>query len=118
MYSVLNWLYVEQGIILERGVMVSVPLTLLCDKGCERKIREGENFLKLTTKYGHEEKEFDVNCFRISSTGNDSISAAHKIIYTLQSYDTPTNYASLDNQGTDACGGGTREDLGKIGGRK
>ena len=28
-------------------------------------------------------------------------------------YDTPTNFVVLDNQGTDAGGGGTREDLGK-----
>ena len=28
-------------------------------------------------------------------------------------YDTQTNFVVLDNQGTDAGGGGTREDLGK-----
>lgn len=48
----------------------------------------------------------------ISSTGNDSISAADNIHHSLQMYDAEDKLVGLASQGTDAGGGGTREDLG------
>ena len=90
------------SIILERIMMASVPLTLLRDKGHGSKFGEGSNFAKPSTKYGHEEKEVDATCIIISSTCNGSVFAAQNISYALQSYETPSNYATLDNQGTDA----------------
>ena len=78
-------------------MVVSVPVNLMWDKGDGRKVWEGENFVKLAAKYIQEEKEIDVNCTGISSKGNDSVSTANNISYTLQSYDTPTNYVALDN---------------------
>ena len=91
--------------------MARLPLTILADKGDDRNIREGANFVKLIVKYNHEE-EVDVTCIGISSTGNDSKSAAENIHHTLQLYDSKDQICLLDNQGTDAGGGGTREDLG------
>ena len=55
----------------------------------------------------------DVTCIGISSTGNDSKSAAQNIHHSLQLYDSENKPCLLDNQGTDADGGGTREDLGR-----
>ena len=69
--------------------------------------------MKLTNKYIHREKEIDINCIRISSTGNGSISAAQNISYLFQMYYTPTKFFFLDNQGTDAGGGVTQAYLGK-----
>ena len=100
------------AILLQRNLFASSPLTLMCDKGDGRKVREGANFVKLIGDYNREEKQVDITCIGISSTGNDSISAAQNIDYSLELYDTPSNRVTLDNQGTDAGGGGTREDLG------
>ena len=101
------------GILLQRDIFPSSPLTLMCDKGDGRKVREGANFVKLIRNFNREEKQVDITCIGISSTGNDSVSAAQNIDHSLQLYDTPTNRVTLDNQCTDAGGGGTREDLGR-----
>ena len=101
------------GILLQRDIFPSSPLTLMCDKGDGRKVREGANFVKLIGNFNREEKQVDITCIGISSTGNDSVSAAQNIDHSLQLYDTPTNRVTLDNQCTNVGGGGTREDLGR-----
>ena len=101
---------VVDSILLERNKMKNLPLTILADKGDGRKEREGTNFVKLVAKYCHETNEVDVTCIRISSTGNNSRSAAENIHHSLQLYDTEDNHCALDSQGTDAGGGGTRQE--------
>ena len=72
--------------------------------------------MKLTAKFSREEggvRGVDVTCIGISSTGNDSVSAAKNISHCLELYDTLTYRIMFDNQGTYADGGVTQEDLGK-----
>ena len=101
------------SILLERERMASLPITLLCDKGDGRKAREGANFVKLVAKYNHDTEEVELTCIGISSTGNDSRSAAENINHCLLMYDTENDKIFLVSQGTDAGGGATREDLGR-----
>ena len=93
--------------------MASLPLTLLCEKGDGRKAREGANFVKLVAKYNHDTEEVELTCIGISSTGNDSRSAAENINHCLLMYDTENDKIFLVSQGTDVGGGATREDLGR-----
>ena len=74
------------SILPERERMASLPITLLCDKGDGRKAREGANFVKLVAKYNHDTEEVELTCIGISSTGNDSRSAAENINHCLLMY--------------------------------
>ena len=100
-------------ILLEHDKMASLPLTVLGDKGDGRKKREGDNFAKLVGKYNHDDEEVYVTCIGISSTGNDSRGAAENTDHSLQLYNFPDHKNQFDSQGTDAGGGGTREDWGR-----
>ena len=93
--------------------MTKLPLAILCDKDDGRKKCEGFSFPKLVVKYCDKNKELDVTWIGISLTGNDSISAAESIHHSLQMYDAEDKLVSFACQGTDAGGGGTREDLGQ-----
>ena len=101
------------SILLERDKMASLPLTVLGDKGDGQKKCEGENFVKLVVKYNHDKEEVDVTCIGIGGSGNDSRSATESIDHSLANFDTISYRNKFDSQGTDAGGGGTREDLGR-----
>ena len=104
------------SIILERDLMLSAPLAILCDKRDGRKITEGDKFVKVTATFSREEggvRGVDITYICIFSTSNNPDSAAKNITHCLELYDTLTYIIVFDNQGTYASGEGTREDLGK-----
>ena len=82
--------------------MRKLPLAILCDKGDGRKKREGATFPKLVVRYCEKNKELHVTCIGISSTGNDSMSAAENIHHSLKMYDVEDKPVSFACQGTDA----------------
>ena len=53
------------GILLQRDIFPSSPLTLMCDKGDGRKVREGANFVDLIGNFNREEKHVDITCIQI-----------------------------------------------------
>ena len=69
--------------------------------------------MKLVGKFTHDKEEVDVTCIGIGGSGNDSRSAAESIDHSLEIFDTISHRNKFDSQGTDAGGGGTREELGR-----
>ena len=86
-------------------------LSLLADKGEGENKRNGASFVKLLARYDETRRRVKVTSIGIQSAGNTSIDAAEGIDHALKVYDYPDDSILLSNHGTDAGGGGTREDL-------
>ena len=85
---------------------------MLADKGEGENKRNGASFVKLLARYDETRSRVKVTSVGIQSAGNTSVKAAEGIDHALQVYDyADDSRVLLSNHGTDAGGGGTREDL-------
>ena len=100
------------SIILEKRAMRDMPLTIMADKGEGESKRDGASFVKLAASYDDEHGKVNVSFIGIQSAGNTSKDAAMGVDNALLLFDDVDRKQVLDNGGTDAGGGGTREDIG------
>ena len=96
---------------IEKKDMRPNALSLLADKGEGENKRNGASFVKLIARYDETRSRVKVTYVGVQSAGNTSIDAAEGIDHALQVYDCSDDRILLSNHGTDAGGGGTREDL-------
>ena len=98
-------------IYTERRDMKGLPLTLLADKGDGQSKRGTASFIKLAARMDESRNRVKVTCIGIQGAGDSSIDAATAIDHALKVYDYPDSRVLFSGHGTDAGGGGTREDL-------
>ena len=98
-------------IYTERRDMKGLPLTLLADKGDGESKRGTASLIKLVARMDELRNRVKVTCIGIQGAGDSSIDAATAIDHALKVYDYPDSRMLFSGHGTDAGGGGTREDL-------
>ena len=98
-------------IYTERRDMKGLPLTLLADKGDGDSKRGTASLIKLVARMDELRNRVKVTCIGIQGAGDSSIDAATAIDHALKVYDYPDSRMLFSGHGTDAGGGGTREDL-------
>ena len=91
--------------------MKGLPLTLLADKGEGMSKRGSASFVKLVARMDEKHDRVKTTCIGIQGAGNSRVDTATAIDHALKIYDCTDARVKFTGQGTDAGGGGTREDL-------